>query len=73
MNLLKKNSAKCSQEAQCYFIEFLDQIGTNYKLRQLGIDISMIPVLCDKITGSIENDKLHKEKDIIRKIYEESI
>ena len=73
LKLMKKNSASCSQEVQCYFIEFLDQIGTNYKLRQLGIDISMIPVLCDKITGSIENDKLHKEKDIIRKIYEESI
>ena len=63
------NENKAMEEFQ----GFMRSLNLNYNLSGLGITKNELQMLSEKVTGSIRNDKLADEKDIIYTILEESI
>ena len=77
-----RNEAKYSEEKIQKIYELLDTdnvedllglMGISRKLSELGVKRDMIERMTEEVTGSVENDPASQEKDIIRKIYEESL
>lgn len=70
MDLPKPGNAKA---AKSEFQQFMNNLGLDYNLRRLGISEKDVDMLCDKVTGNIQNDKLADKPDIIKIIYTESM
>jgi len=52
---------------------FMERIGVNYRLRDLGIKKEQIPQFVEKVEGNLENDPIPNiNKDLINRIYQES-
>jgi len=53
--------------------DFMEKIGVNYKLGDLGIKREQIPEFVEKVEGNLGNDPIKNiDRDLITKIYEES-
>ena len=64
---------KSAEEAKEQFEYFMESLGLNYTLRQIGILGEDINILCEKVTGNLQSDKLANTQDIIKSIYLESL
>ena len=62
-----------AEEAKEQFKYFMDSLGLNYTLKEIGISCENIDTLCEKVTGNLQNDKLANTQDIIESIYLESL
>ncbi len=62
-----------SDEAGKAINDFLNKLEINYKLKDLGINETMIEELTGQVTRNLANDKLSQKEMIVRKIFEESI
>jgi alcohol dehydrogenase class IV len=51
---------------------FMDLIGVNYKLPDLGLHRDQLQQLCDGVAGSLDNDPAYAVPDIVRRIYADS-
>lgn len=62
-----------AEEAKEQFKYFMDSLGLNYTLKEIGISGENIDTLCEKVTGNLRNDELANTQDIIKSIYLESL
>lgn len=53
--------------------EFIKPMGINRRLSEIGVKKDMLDQMAGEVTGNIANDPASQEKDIIKKIYKESL
>lgn len=61
------------EEAGRIFQKMLEDWKALHSLADYGIEISMVERLAGRVTGSLVNDRLSSQRDIIQRIFKESI
>jgi alcohol dehydrogenase class IV len=70
--ILSGSVCRSREEVLQSLTAFMDLIGVNDKLPDLGLHQDQLQQLCDGVAGSLDNDPAYAVPDIVRKIYADS-